>query len=81
MRARLLSWGVEVWRTSRGAGARFVGTLRVNNGSNSPSASPHEDTTNALVMPFMAAYINLVHYDPTVPRNSFATIIPKLASA
>ena len=29
----------------------------------------------------MAADDNLVRYDPAVPRNSFATIIPKLATA
>ena len=52
------------------------GTLRIYNSTNPPSASPHEDTTIAVVMPFMAVYNNLVRYDPIKPRNSFDTIIP-----
>ena len=32
------------------------GTLRIYNSSNPPSASPHEDTSIAVVMPFMAVY-------------------------
>ena len=63
------------------AAETYGGTLRIYNSSNPPSASPHEDTTIAVVMPFMAVYNNLVRYDPTVPRNSFATIIPELATA
>ena len=57
------------------------GTLRIYNSSNPPSASPHEDTTIAVVMPFMAVYNNLVRYDPIKPRNSFDTIIPELATS
>jgi len=57
------------------------GTLRIYNSSNPPSASPHEETTIAVVMPFMAVYNNLVRYDPIKPRNSFDTIIPELATA
>ena len=63
------------------AAETYGGTLRIYNSSNPPSASPHEDTTIAVVMPFMAVYNNLVRYEPTVPRNSFATIIPELATA
>src|SRR6266513_2972061 len=57
------------------------GTLRIYNSTNPPSASPHEDTTIAVVMPFMAVYNNLVRYDPVEPRNSFDTIIPELATS
>jgi peptide/nickel transport system substrate-binding protein len=63
------------------AAETYGGTLRIYNSSNPPSASPHEDTTIAVVMPFMAVYNNLVRYDPVAPRNSFATIIPELATA
>jgi peptide/nickel transport system substrate-binding protein len=63
------------------AAEKYGGTLRIYNSSNPPSASPHEDTTIAVVMPFMAVYNNLVRYDPVVPRESFATIIPELATA
>src|SRR5215813_1952738 len=56
------------------------GTLRIYNSSNPPSASPHEDTTIAVVMPFMAVYNNLVRFDPAKPHNSFDTIIPELAT-
>ena len=51
------------------------GTLRIYNSSSPPSASPHEDTTIAVVMPFMAIYNNLVRFDGAKPRNSFDTII------
>jgi peptide/nickel transport system substrate-binding protein len=52
------------------AAETYGGTLRIYNSSNPPSASPHEDTTIAVVMPFMAVYNNLVRYDPVAPRNS-----------
>jgi peptide/nickel transport system substrate-binding protein len=57
------------------------GTLRIYNSTNPPSASLHEDTTIAVVMPFMAVYNNLVVFDPFKPRNSFDTIIPELATS
>ena len=63
------------------AGQKSGGTLRIYNSSNSPGASPHEDTTIAAVMPFMAVYNNLVRYDPIKSRNSFDTIIPELATS
>ena len=62
-------------------GQKPGGTLQIYNTSNPPSASPHEDTTIAVVMPFMAIYNNLVRYDPIKPRNSFDTIIPELATS
>ena len=45
------------------------GTVQIYNSTNPPSASPHEDTTIAVVMPFMAVYNNLVRFD----RSSRAT--------
>ena len=57
------------------------GTLRIYNSSNPPSASPHEETTIAVVMPFSAVYNNLVRFDPTKPSNSLDTIIPELATS
>jgi peptide/nickel transport system substrate-binding protein len=62
-------------------GQKSGGTLRIYNSSNPPGASPHEDTTIAVVMPFMAVYNNLVRFDPINPRNSFDTIIPELATS
>ena len=63
------------------AAQKSGGTLRIYNSTNPPSASPHEDTTIAVVMPFMAVYNNLVRFDPIKPRNSFDTIIPELATS
>ena len=57
------------------------GTLRVYNTSQPPSASPHEESTVATNMPFMALFNSLVRYDPTKPRNSFETIVPELATS
>jgi peptide/nickel transport system substrate-binding protein len=57
------------------------GTLRIYNSTNPPSASPHEETTIAVVMPFSAVYNNLVRFDPAKPRNGFDTIIPELATS
>ena len=63
------------------AAQKSGGTLRIYNSTNPPSASTHEDTTIAVVMPFMAVYNNLVRFDPIKPRNSFDTIIPELATS
>ena len=60
---------------------KYGGTLRVYNSSNPPSASPHEETTIAVIMPFSAVYNNLVRYDPIKPHNGFDTIIPELATS
>ena len=63
------------------AAQKSGGTLRIYNSTNPPSASPHEDTTIAVVMPFMAVYNNLVRYDPAKPHDSFDTIVPELATS
>lgn len=57
------------------------GTLKIYNNSNPPSASIHEETTIATVMPFMAVYGNLVLYDQTKARNGVETILPELATS
>src|SRR4030081_2400555 len=69
---------VVVLGTIPAAAQKSGGTLRIYNSTNPPGASPHEDTTIAVVMPFMAVYNNLVRYDPIEPRTSFDTIIPEL---
>jgi len=62
------------------AAQRHGGTLRIYNSSNPPSASPHEETTIAVIMPFAAVYNNLVRYDPIKPHDGLETIIPELAT-
>lgn len=56
------------------------GTLRMYNTSNPPSASPHEETTIAVVMSFSGVYNNLVRFDSQKARNGPETIIPELAT-
>ena len=63
------------------AAQKHGGTLRIYNSSNPPSASPHEETTIATVMAFMAVYNNLVVFDPVKSRNGFDTILPDLATS
>jgi peptide/nickel transport system substrate-binding protein len=82
---KLLRWGIAIIAcilagSPPAAAQKYGGTLRIYNSSNPPSASPHEETTIAVIMPFMALYNNLVRYDPTRPRNSFDTIVPELAA-
>jgi peptide/nickel transport system substrate-binding protein len=57
------------------------GTLRVYNSTQPPSASIHEESTIATNMPFMAAFNNLVQFDPKKPRNGFDAIVPDLAES
>ena len=57
------------------------GTLRIYNTTQPPSASIHEESTIATNMPFMAIFNNLVRYDPSKPLNTFATIMPELATS
>src|SRR5262245_22109201 len=57
------------------------GTLRFYHRDNPPSASLHEETTNAVIQPFMALYNNLVVFDATKPLNSLDTIVPDLATS
>ncbi len=62
-------------------GQKSGGTLRIYNNANPPSASIHEETTIAVVMPFMAIYNNLVLFDQQKPRNGPETILPELATS
>ena len=73
--ALLLALGADAGAQKSG------GTLRVYNSTQPPSASPHEESTVATNMPFMALFNGLVRYDPTKPRNSFDTIVPELATS
>lgn len=62
-------------------GPKPGGTIRIYNSTQPPSASPHEESTVATNMPFMALFNSLVRYDPMKPKNSFETIIPELATS
>jgi ABC-type transport system substrate-binding protein len=57
------------------------GTLRVYHRDNPPSASPHEESTVSVTLPFMALFNNLVVFDQNKPLNSFETIVPDLATS
>jgi peptide/nickel transport system substrate-binding protein len=57
------------------------GTLRIYHRDNPPSASPHEESTVSVTMPFMAVFNNLVLFDQNKPLNSFETIVPDLATS
>src|SRR5262245_26384390 len=51
------------------------GTLRIYHRDNPPSASPHEESTVSVTLPFM------VLFDQTKPLNSMDTIVPDLATS
>jgi peptide/nickel transport system substrate-binding protein len=57
------------------------GTLRLYHRDNPPSASIHEETSPATVVPFMPIFNNLVMFDPGVPQNSDQSIKPDLAES
>ena len=57
------------------------GTLRIYHRDNPPSASPHEESTISVNLPFMAVYSNLVQFDPVKRRESLDTIVPDLAES
>jgi peptide/nickel transport system substrate-binding protein len=56
------------------------GTLRVQLMDTPPSASPLEEITVSVVVPFMGVFNNLMIYDQAVARNSFDSIRPELAT-
>jgi peptide/nickel transport system substrate-binding protein len=56
------------------------GVLHVQHMDTPPSASILEEATVSVVVPFMSLFNNLVLFDQNVPRNSFATIRPDLAT-
>ncbi len=78
--ALAVSWLGQALSTSMAQAQKQGGTLRIYNTTQPPSASPHEESTVATNMPFMAVFNSLVRYDPMKPRNSFDTIVPELAT-
>ena len=56
------------------------GVLRIQHMDTPPSASIHEEATVSVAVPFMGLYNNLVLFDQNVPRNSFDSIVPDLAT-
>jgi peptide/nickel transport system substrate-binding protein len=57
------------------------GVLRIQHMDTPPSASIHEEATISTAVPFMSLYNNLVMFDQNVPRNSFESIVPDLATS
>ena len=57
------------------------GTLRISHRDNPPSASIHEEATISVNQPFMAAFNNLVFFDPKQKVNSPDHIVPDLAES
>jgi peptide/nickel transport system substrate-binding protein len=57
------------------------GTLRIYHRDNPPSASPHEESSLSVILPFMAVFNNLVLFDQGKPYNSADTIVPDLATS
>ena len=57
------------------------GTLRIYHLDNPPSLSLLEETTISVVAPLSAVFNNLIVFDPHVPQNSAASIIPELATS
>ena len=57
------------------------GTLRISHRDNPPSASVLEESTISVNQPFMAAFNNLVVFDPQEKINSPDKIVPDLAES
>ncbi len=57
------------------------GTLRISHRDNPPSASVLEESTISVNQPFMAAFNNLVVFDPSEKINSPDKIVPDLAES
>src|SRR5690349_3959009 len=57
------------------------GTLRIPQRDNPPSASPHEEATISVTIPFMGLYNNLVVFDNTKKHESAETVVPDLAES
>src|SRR5215813_11380800 len=56
------------------------GVLKIQHMDTPPSASIHEEATVSVVVPFMSLFNNLVMFDQNVPKNSFESIVPDLAT-
>jgi peptide/nickel transport system substrate-binding protein len=57
------------------------GTLRISHRDNPPSASIHDEATISVNQPFMAAFNNLVMFDPNQKVNRPDNIVPDLAES
>ncbi|MBL6617554.1 MAG: ABC transporter substrate-binding protein [Reyranella sp.] len=57
------------------------GTLKISHRDNPPSASIHEESTISVNQPFMAAFNNLVYFDPKEKVNNPDKIVPELAES
>jgi peptide/nickel transport system substrate-binding protein len=66
---------------SPGWAQKSGGVLRIQHMDTPPSASIHEEATISTAVPFMSLYNNLVMFDQHVPRNSFESIVPDLATS
>ena len=62
------------------AAQKSGGILKMQHMDTPPSASIHEEATVSVAVPFMGLYNNLVLFDQNVPRNSFDSIVPDLAT-
>ena len=67
--------------TGAGWAQKHGGVLKIQHMDTPPSASIHEESTVSVAVPFMALYNNLVIFDQNVPRNSFDSIVPDLATS
>ena len=57
------------------------GTLRIPHRDNPPSASPHEESTISVTIPYMSLYNNLIMFDNTKKHESAEAIVPDLAES
>lgn len=57
------------------------GTLRIPHRDNPPSASPHEEATISVNLPYMSLFNNLVIFDQSKSHESADTIVPDLAES
>jgi peptide/nickel transport system substrate-binding protein len=57
------------------------GILKIEHMDTPPSASIHEEATVSTAVPFMSVFNNLVMFDQNVPKNSFESIVPDLATS
>ena len=60
---------------------KYGGILKIQHMDTPPSASIHEEATVSTAVPFMSVFNNLVMFDQNVPKNSFESIVPDLATS
>jgi peptide/nickel transport system substrate-binding protein len=81
---RRIAAGVLVAMLIWGGGAQAQkpgGVLRIYHRDSPASMSIHEEGTNSVSIPMMAAFNNLVLYDQHQAQNSLETIVPDLAES